>query len=135
MKNGVSKGPAPKNHQKVAAETDSSKFTTKKTFVVAPYWQQVSDKVKRKFSNYGISTCFKSHQTLRQFVVAPKDKTKVKEQSGVVYRISSGGVIKLTGVKQREHWENVLKNILLILRTISPRPLNTIKKRSQARSG
>ena len=56
MKIGVSKGPTPKKqqtktnkqiknenknkkNQKVATETDSSKFTTKKTFVVAPYVQ------------------------------------------------------------------------------------------------
>ena len=67
----------------------------KKTFVVAPYVQGVSEKVKRVFSNYGISTCFKPHQTLRQLLVAPKDKTKVQEQAGVVYRIPCEGCNKV----------------------------------------
>ena len=65
------------------------------TIVVVPYVQGVSEKVKRVFSNYGISTCFKRHQTLRQLLVAPKDKTKVQEQSGVIYRIPCEGCNKV----------------------------------------
>ena len=41
------KGACTKKQQKVASETDSSKSTTKKTFVVAPYVQGVSERVKR----------------------------------------------------------------------------------------
>ena len=48
-------------------------------FVVAPYVQGVSVKVRRVFSNYGIFTCFKPHQTLRQLQIEPKDKTKFEE--------------------------------------------------------
>ena len=77
-----------KKQPKVAANTDSTKSTTNKTFVVAPYVQGVSEKVKRVFSSYGISTCFKPHQTLRQILVAPKDKTKIKDQTGVVHCVS-----------------------------------------------
>ena len=80
----------------------------------------------RQILNYGISTCFKPHQTLRQLPVAPKDKTKVQEQSGVVYRIPCEECNK---VNVGEH---VKEHILLILRTISP---GWQKNRSQARSG
>ena len=108
-----------KKQQKVATETDSSKSTTKKTFVVAPYVQRVSEKVKRVFSNYGISTCFKPYQTLRQLLVAPKDKTKVQEQSGVVYRIPCEGCNKLyggetkrtLGERVKEHAANIANHL------------------------
>ena len=39
------------------------------------------------FGKYGISTALKPHQTLRQLLVAPKDKTKTEDKSGVVYRV------------------------------------------------
>ena len=105
--------------QKVATETASSKSTTKKTFAVAPYVQGVSEKVKRVFSNYGISTCFKPHQTLRQLLVAPRDKAKVQEQSGVVYRIPCEGCNKVyvgetkrtLGERLKEHTDNIANNL------------------------
>ena len=71
------------------------------------------------FSNYGISTCFKPHQTLRQLLVAPKDKTKVQEQSGVVYRIPCEGCNKVyvgetkrtLGERLKEHTANIANNL------------------------
>ena len=86
---------------------------------MAPYVQGVSEKVKRVFSNYGISTCFKPHQTLRQLLVAPKDKTKVQEQSGVVYRIPCEGCNKdyvgetkrTLGERVKEHAANIANNL------------------------
>ena len=111
-----------KKQQKVATETDSSKSTTKKTFVVAPYVQGVSEKVKRVFSNYSISTCFKLHQTVRSLLVAPKDKTKVQEQSGVVYRIPCEGCNKVyvgeikrkLGERVKEHTANIANNLFAV---------------------
>ena len=84
-----------KKQPKVADNTDSTKSTKHKTFVVTPYVQGVSEKVKQVFSSYSISMCFKPHQTLRQIFVAPKDKTKIEDQTGVVYHIPCGGCNKV----------------------------------------
>ena len=39
--------------------------------------------------------CFKPHQILRKILVASKDRTKVEDQMGVVYRIPCGGCNKV----------------------------------------
>ena len=52
-------------------------------------------KWKEVFSSYGISTCFKPHQTLCQILVAPKGKTKTEDQTGVVYHIPCRGCNKV----------------------------------------
>ena len=44
-------------------------------------------KIKRVFNKYGVATVFKPHQTLRQLLVAPKDKPREVDKSGVVYRV------------------------------------------------
>ena len=75
--------------------------------------------MKRVFSSYGISTCFKPHQTLRQILVAPKDKTKTEDQTGVVYRIPCGGCDKVyvgetkrsVGERIKEHTAKIANNL------------------------
>ena len=47
------------------------------------------------YSQYGASTAFKPHQTLRQLLVAPKDKASDEEKSGVVYRYPCKGCDKV----------------------------------------
>ena len=111
-----------KKQPKVAASTDSTNSTTNKTFVVAPYVQGVSEKVRRVFSSYGVSTCFKPHQTLRQILVAPKDKTKTEDQTGVVYRIPCSGCNKVyvgetkrtVGERVKEHTAKIANNLSAI---------------------
>ena len=72
------------------------------------------------FSNYGISTCFKPHQTLRQLLVAPKDKTKVQKQSGVVYRIPCEGCNKVyVGETKRTLGEHVKEHTAYIANNLS----------------
>ena len=61
------------------------------TFVVTPFVQGVSEPIRRVFNSYGVSVSFKPHQTLRQLLVSPKDKAKVEEQTGAVYRIPCAG--------------------------------------------
>ena len=52
-------------------------------------------KIKRVYSQYGASTVFKPHQTLRQLLVIPKDKASDEEKSGVVYRYPCKGCDKV----------------------------------------
>ena len=53
--------------------------------VVLPYIKGISEALKRTFNSYGITVCFKPTQTLRQLLVAPKDKTEKKDITGPVY--------------------------------------------------
>ena len=82
----------------------------------------VSEKVKLVFSSYGTSTCFKPHQTLRQILVAPKDKTKSEDLTGIVYRIPCEGCNKVyvgetkrtVGERIKEHTAKIAKNLSAI---------------------
>ena len=73
----------------------------------------------RQILKYGISTCFKPHQTLRQLLVTPKDKAKVQEQPGVVYRIPCeecnkvyvGETKRTLGERSEEHTANIANNL------------------------
>ena len=44
-----------------------------------PYIKGNSEAIKRTFCNYGVKVAFKDTQTLRQLLVAPKDKTEKKD--------------------------------------------------------
>ena len=98
-------------------------------FVVAPYVQGVSEKLRWVFSSYGVSICFKPYQTLIcKILVAPKDRTKVEDQTGVVHRIPCGVYIKVYVGKPRDHSKSVLKNTLQKLPTISLQWQNITKR-------
>ena len=59
----------------------------KKGFVVLPYVKGLGEKVKRVLNQYGVTTAFKPYKTIRQELVAPKDKIKKEQKTGVVYHI------------------------------------------------
>ena len=117
---GVSREHALKNNRKWQTIQTPQNQQKNNTSVVTPYVQGVSGKVKRVFSSYGIVTCFKSHQTLRQILVAPKDKTKTEDQTGVVYLILCGGCNKVyvlgetkrtIGERIKEHTTKITKHV------------------------
>ena len=109
--NWSSKRAYTKKQPQEAADKDSTKSaTSNKAFVVAPYVQGVSEKIRRVFSSYGVFICFKPHQTLRQILVAPKDRTKVEDQLFTTFHV--GAATKFTLVKPRDQLESVLKNTL-----------------------
>ena len=53
--------------------------------------KQVTEELRRIFSDYGWKVCAKPTNSLRQILVAPKDKLEKKDQTGVVYFISCQG--------------------------------------------
>ena len=59
--------------------------------MVIPYIKGTSEAIKRTFGNYGVKVAFKPTQTLRQLLVAPKDKTEKKDVAGPVYYIPCQG--------------------------------------------
>ena len=62
-----------------------------KGLVVLPYSKGISEALRRTFGKYGIKTCFKPTQTLRNVLVSPKDKTPRESKCGVVYLIRCQG--------------------------------------------
>ena len=63
----------------------------KKGTVVIPYIRGLSETLKRVYASYGIQTFFKPTNTLRQILVAPKDKTKKEDIAGPIYLIHCKG--------------------------------------------
>ena len=65
----------------------SNNTTAKGTSMVIPYHGELSEKLRRVFKDYNISTHFKPINTIRQTLVHPKDKQPKGRVSGVVYGI------------------------------------------------
>ena len=59
--------------------------------IVLPYIKGKAETLKRVFNKHKIHVCFKPHQTLRQILVHPKDKTKKEEVCGPIYHIKCEG--------------------------------------------
>ena len=55
--------------------------------MVISYVQNVSETVARVFQSKGIHTHYKPINSIRQQLVAPKDRTKMEHKSGTVYHI------------------------------------------------
>ncbi|XP_072033338.1 uncharacterized protein [Amphiura filiformis] len=64
---------------------------TSKGQVVLPYIKGISEALRRNLQKVGIRVTFKPTRTLRQFLVAPKDKTEKKDVTGPVYMIPCQG--------------------------------------------
>ncbi|KAI8519944.1 hypothetical protein Bbelb_032010 [Branchiostoma belcheri] len=62
--------------------------------ITLPYIKTVSEPLRRIFASHGISTSFKPTNTLKQLLVAPKDKTPKEEKCGVVYCIPCQGTTR-----------------------------------------
>ena len=111
-----------KKQQKETTQTESPKTTTNKTFVVTPFVQGVSEPIRRLFNSYGVSVSLKPHQTLHQLLVSAKDKAKIEDQTGAVYRIPCAGCDKvyigetkrLIGERLKEHTAKVANNLSVI---------------------
>ena len=54
--------------------------------VVVPYMQRVSERLKKSCNKKGIQVHFKGSNTIRNLLMAPKDKDSKLQKSGVTYR-------------------------------------------------
>jgi len=88
-----------------------------KGLVVLPYISGMSEALTRVFKKRGITTALKPHQTIRNILVHPKDKTDKDKTCGVVYKIPCANCNKVyigeTGRKLatrvKEHKDEVNK--------------------------
>ena len=76
-------------------------------------------RLRRSFESFGIKTILKPHGTLRQRLVAPKDKSDPKDLSGVVYRIPCKDCNKVYIGESARAFADRLKNKVLTIKTFA----------------
>ena len=54
-------------------------------YMVVPYHQGLSERLKRTCNTFGVQVFFKGGQTIRSLLMAPKDKDPITNKSGVIY--------------------------------------------------
>ena len=57
-----------------------------KPYIVVPYHQGLSESFKRTCKKYGIEVHLKGGHTIKDLLMAPKDKDTILKKSGVIYR-------------------------------------------------
>ena len=55
-------------------------------YMVVPYHQGLSERIKRTCNKFGVQVFFKGGQTIKGLLMAPKDKDPITKKSGVIYR-------------------------------------------------
>ena len=51
-----------------------------------PYYSGLSESIKKIGSKYGVKVYFKGGTTIKNLLMAPKDKDPIQKKSGVIYR-------------------------------------------------
>ena len=67
---------------------------TPKPYITLPYYRGLSESVKKKCSNYGEQVYFKGGTTIKNLLMAPKDKDPMMKKSGVIYSYKCGSIHK-----------------------------------------
>ena len=63
-----------------------------KPYITVPYYKGLSESVKKRCSNYGVQVYFRGGITIKNLLVAPKDKDPMLKKSGVIYSYKCGRV-------------------------------------------
>ena len=79
-------------HKKKNKTSTTQHNNTPRPYITAPYYRGLSESVKKKSSNYGVQVYFKGGTTIKNLLVAPKDKDPMMKKSGVIYSYKCGRV-------------------------------------------
>ena len=60
--------------------------TQKKSYIVVPYYSGLSDSIKNIGKKFGVQVYCKGGTTIKNLLMAPKDRDPIQKQSGVIYR-------------------------------------------------
>ena len=55
-------------------------------YLLVPYYKGLSESIKKACSKYGVHVHFKGGLTIKNLLMAPKDKDHIFKRSGVIYR-------------------------------------------------
>ena len=53
--------------------------------IVIPYYQGISESMKKTCSKYGVQVYFKGGNTIKNLLMGPKDQDAIQKKSGVIY--------------------------------------------------
>ena len=90
MKNKINAPVIPKvsnnNNNNNKPTSGSNNSNIKSNYIVAPYTKGLSESIKNVCKKYGIQVYFKGVRTIKDLLVAPKDKDHITMNSGIIYR-------------------------------------------------
>ena len=79
-------------------------------YITVPYYKGLSESVKKKCNNYGVQVYFRGGTTIKNLLMAPKDKDPMLRKSGVIYSYKCGRVEceeEYIGESSRTFWREV----------------------------
>ena len=75
----------PKNHGK-GLKDNNTKSNIRRTHITVPYSRGLSESFKNTCKKYGIQVYFRGGKTIKNPLVAPKDREHITKMSGIIYR-------------------------------------------------
>ena len=91
MKTRISTPVQPKANNNKKKLTDNTSIN-RRNFIVVPYIRDLSESIKNICKKHGIQVYFKGGRTIKDCLVAPKDKDHITKKSGIIYRCKSDRV-------------------------------------------
>ena len=81
-----SQNPARRTNRNNNNQTGQKKSANKNIYIVVPYQKGLSERFKNTCQKYGVQVHFKEGQTIKDLLMAPKEKDPITNKSGVIYR-------------------------------------------------
>ena len=88
MKNKISAPIQPKSnkHKEKNVTDNKSKSNTRRNYITVPYIKGLRESFKNICKKHGIQVYFRGGKTIKDLLVAPKDKDHITKDSGIIYR-------------------------------------------------
>ena len=80
------------NNPGTRTTVNNNNNTRHKTYIVVPYYAGLSENIKNIGKKFGVQVHCKGGTTIKNLLMAPKDKDPMLKQSGVIYRYHCGRV-------------------------------------------
>ena len=74
------------NSNRRTGNSNTAQSSTPKINIAVPYHQGLSESIKRTCKKYGIQVHCKGGHTIKNLLMAPKDKDHILNKSGIIYR-------------------------------------------------
>ena len=78
----------PSNKRRTKNNSQKNNNSKRYLYMVVPYYQGLSESMKRSCKKYRVQVHFKGGLTIKNLLMAPKDKDHILKKSGVIYRYS-----------------------------------------------
>ena len=76
----------PSKKSKNSNQNKQNNQTRRNLYMVVPYYKGLSESIKRSCSRFGVQVHFKGGLTIKDLLMAPKDKDHILKKSGVIYK-------------------------------------------------